>query len=132
MEIFDLVENAGGRVVADDLCNGYRFCYPADGTGTDPIERLIDRYMKRLPCPSRSVIEDRNIHFKKLINWSGAAGVIFIFQKFCTPHLADYPAIAEELKKDSIPVLQVEIDEVGASLGQLKTRFQAFFEMIKG
>jgi benzoyl-CoA reductase subunit C len=132
MTIFDLLETAGGRIVADDLCNGYRFCHPADGTGTDPIERLIDRYMNRFPCPSRSFIEDRIIHFKKLIEWSGAAGVIFIFQKFCTPHLADYPALAEELKGDSIPVLQVEIDEVGGSQGQLKTRFEAFFEMIKG
>ena len=131
LTIFDLVETVGGRVVADDLCNGYRFCCPADGTDTDLLERLIDRYMHRFPCPSRSIIDDRINQFEKLIEWSGAAGVIFIFQKFCTPHLTDYPALAEELKKENIPVLQVEIDEVGGSQGQLKTRFEAFFEMIK-
>lgn len=132
MTVFDLLETAGGRVVADDLCNGYRFCHPADGTGADPMERLINRYMHRFPCPTRSVIGDRIIRVKELIERSGAAGVIFLFQKFCTPHLADYPALADELKKDGIPVLQVETDETISNRGQLKTRFEAFFEMIGG
>ncbi|MBN1691396.1 MAG: 2-hydroxyacyl-CoA dehydratase, partial [Dehalococcoidia bacterium] len=36
MWIFELLEAAGGQVVADDLCNGYRFCQPADGSGANP------------------------------------------------------------------------------------------------
>ncbi|MCX6002678.1 MAG: 2-hydroxyacyl-CoA dehydratase family protein [Chloroflexi bacterium] len=132
MWIFDLIEVAGGKVVADDLCNGYRFCEPADGPGKDPIERLIDRYMHRFPCPARSTIEDRVPRVRELVERSGARGVIFLFQKFCTPHLADYPALAGELKNSGIPVLLVEMDESGNIEGQLKTRFQAFFEIIGG
>ncbi len=132
MWIFDLLEAAGGRVVADDLCNGYRFCEPADGTGADPMERLIDRYIHHFPCPARSNVNDRIVRFRELLHRSGAKGVVFIFQKFCTPHLADYPALADELKKDGVPVLRVEIDESGNIEGQLKTRFQAFFEIIGG
>jgi benzoyl-CoA reductase/2-hydroxyglutaryl-CoA dehydratase subunit BcrC/BadD/HgdB len=130
--IFDLLEAAGGRVVADDLCNGYRFCQPADGSGADPMDRLIDRYVNRFPCPARSNIEDRVPRVKELVEKSGAKGVIFLLQKFCTPHLADYPALAAELKDDGIPVLLVEMDESGNIEGQLKTRFGAFFEMIAG
>ena len=130
--IFDLLEAAGGRVVADDLCNGYRYSQPADGAGADPMERLIDRYIRRFPCPSRSTIQDRVPRVRELVKESGARGVIFLFQKFCTPHLADYPALAAELKNDGIPVLSVEMDESGNIEGQLKTRFGAFFEMIAG
>jgi len=130
--IFDLLEAAGGRVVADDLCNGYRYSQPADGAGADPMERLIDRYIRRFPCPSRSTIQDRVPRVRELVKESGARGVIFLFQKFCTPHLADYPAMAAELKNDGIPVLSVEMDESGNIEGQLKTRFGAFFEMIAG
>ena len=130
MMIFDLIEMSGGRVAADDLCNGYRFCDPADGTGVDPMERLIDRYMRRFPCPARSIVGDRVARVKGLIERSGAVGVIFLFQKFCTPHLADYPALTEELKKYGVPALLVEMDETGSTEGQLKTRFEAFFEMI--
>jgi benzoyl-CoA reductase/2-hydroxyglutaryl-CoA dehydratase subunit BcrC/BadD/HgdB len=132
MWIFDLLEAAGGRVVADDLCNGYRFCEPADGTGSDPMGRLIDRYMHHFPCPSRSNVNDRIVSFMPLAERSGAKGVIFLFQKFCTPHLADYPALSGELKKMGIPSLLVEMDESGNIEGQLKTRFEAFFEIIGG
>jgi benzoyl-CoA reductase/2-hydroxyglutaryl-CoA dehydratase subunit BcrC/BadD/HgdB len=132
MWIFDLLEAAGGRVVADDLCNGYRFCEPADGKGAGPMERLIDRYIHHFPCPARSNVADRIVRFRELVQRSGAKGVVFIFQKFCTPHLADYPALAEELRKVGIPVVKVEIDESGNIEGQLKTRFGAFFEVIGG
>ncbi len=131
MGIFDLLEAAGLRIAADDLCNGYRFCDPSDGTGADPMERLIDRYMHRFPCPARSIVGDRVARLRELIERSGAKGVIFLFQKFCTPHLADYPALAGELKKDGVPVLLVEMDETG-NTEQLKTRFEAFFEIIGG
>jgi benzoyl-CoA reductase/2-hydroxyglutaryl-CoA dehydratase subunit BcrC/BadD/HgdB len=132
MWIFDLLEATGGRVVADDLCNGYRYCDPADGSGANPIDLLIDRYMHRFPCPSRSTIEDRVPRVRELVEKSGAKGVIFLFQKFCTPHLADYPALSEALRNDDIPVLSIEMDESGNIEGQLKTRFGAFFEMIAG
>ncbi|MFA5399501.1 MAG: 2-hydroxyacyl-CoA dehydratase family protein [Dehalococcoidia bacterium] len=132
MWIFDLLEAAGGQVVADDLCNGYRYCEPADGSGADPMDRLIDRYMHRFPCPSRSTIQDRVPRVKELVERAGAKGVIFLFQKFCTPHLADYPALSEALRDEGIAVLPIEMDESGNIEGQLKTRFGAFFEMING
>ena len=130
--IFDLIEAAGGRVVGDDLCNGYRCCEPADGVGAGPMERLIDRYIRRFPCPARSTIQDRVPRVRELVEKSGARGVIFLFQKFCTPHLADYPALAGELKNNGLPVLLMEMDESGNIEGQLKTRFGAFFETIAG
>jgi len=132
MWIFDLLEAAGGRVVADDLCNGRRFCDPNDGQGADPLDRLIDRYMHRFPCPARSIVDDRVPRVKQLVEESGAKGVIFLFQKFCTPHLADYPALSAALRDDGIAVLPIEMDESGNIEGQLKTRFGAFFEMING
>ncbi len=52
--VLDLLEDSGGKVVADDLCTGLRNFQPPSGQGGDPIERLIDRYMNRLPCPARS------------------------------------------------------------------------------
>jgi benzoyl-CoA reductase/2-hydroxyglutaryl-CoA dehydratase subunit BcrC/BadD/HgdB len=130
MRVFDIVETAGGRVAADDLCTGYRFIDPADGSGSTPMDRLIDRYQRRFPCPARSVVGDRNTPIRKLIERSGASGVVFFFQKFCTPHLADYPALSEELKGAGIPVVALEMEETGINEGQLTTRLEGFFEMI--
>jgi benzoyl-CoA reductase/2-hydroxyglutaryl-CoA dehydratase subunit BcrC/BadD/HgdB len=130
MRIYDAVEKAGGRVAADDLCTGYRFIQPADGSGPTPMDRLIDRYQRRFPCPARSVVGERTDPIRGLIERSGARGVVFLFQKFCTPHLADYPALREDLKPTGIPTLLIEMEETGINEGQLTTRLEGFFEMI--
>jgi benzoyl-CoA reductase/2-hydroxyglutaryl-CoA dehydratase subunit BcrC/BadD/HgdB len=64
------------------------------------------------------------------IQRSGSKGVIFIFQKFCTSHLADQPILAEELKRGNIPSILIELEDPGIYEGQLRTRLEAFFEMI--
>ncbi len=54
-----VIEGLGFRITADDLCTGQRGFTPAAGTGDNPMERLMDRIKKRLPCPSRSHPRDR-------------------------------------------------------------------------
>jgi benzoyl-CoA reductase/2-hydroxyglutaryl-CoA dehydratase subunit BcrC/BadD/HgdB len=129
--VLDLLEISGGKVVADDLCTGLRSLEPPSGQGSDPIVRLIDRYMNRVPCPARSRAKDRATLLVRLIERSGARGVVFLFQKFCTPHLADHPILLAELKKKHIPSTTIEMDEAGINEGQMRTRFEAFFEMLR-
>jgi len=130
--VLDLLEDCGGTVAADDLCSGSRWLYPFDGEGDGPLDRLVDRLMKRAPCPARSRAEDRAVHLAGLVEESDARGVVFILQKFCTPHLADLPALTEALKGMGLPSLVIEIEETGLSQGQLRTRFESFFEMLGG
>jgi benzoyl-CoA reductase/2-hydroxyglutaryl-CoA dehydratase subunit BcrC/BadD/HgdB len=128
--ILDVLEESGGRVAADDLCTGLRHFQPAEGTGDSPIDRLIDRYMRRSPCPARTSAVDRAPHLMDLIRQSGARGVVFLLQKFCTPHLADLPILFETLKKEGVPGMIFEMEETGLMEGQLRTRLESFFEMI--
>jgi benzoyl-CoA reductase/2-hydroxyglutaryl-CoA dehydratase subunit BcrC/BadD/HgdB len=127
--VLDIIESSGGRVVADDLCNGFRQMFPPDGIGETPMDRVIDRYMNRFPCPARSRAVDRSRRLLDLARDFGARGVIFVVQKFCTPHLADYPAVSEALKKNGIPSILIEMDETWQMEAQLKTRLESFFEM---
>ncbi len=128
--LMDLIESAGGRVVADDLCTGSRALDPPTGDGDSPRESLIDRLLKRAPCPARSRAEDRLVRLQETITDSRARGVVFVFQKFCTPHLADHPTLARGLQAVGCPNLVLELEETGLNEGQLRTRLQAFFEMI--
>lgn len=128
--VLELLEECGGKVVADDLCTGLRHFYPPSGEGQTATERLIDRYMNRFPCPARSKAETRTPLILQLINDSRARGVIFLFQKFCTPHLADHPILADRLKKVGIPSAAIEMEEAGIGEGQIRTRLAAFFEML--
>lgn len=128
--VLDVLEECGGKVVADDLCTGLRHFQPPSGNGRTATERLIDRYMNKLPCPARSRAEKRKPLIHEVVKQSEARGVVFLFQKFCTPHLADHPFLAEELKKEGIPSLAIEMEETGIGEGQLRTRLEAFFEML--
>lgn len=128
----EILEQSGGLVVADDLCTGLRNFDPPDGKGSDPFERLIDRTMNHFPCPTRSSAEDRIGKILDLMNRSGAHAVIFLFQKFCTPHLGDYPYLSERLRTMKIPSIMVEMEESGVMEGQMRTRFEGFFEMVGG
>jgi benzoyl-CoA reductase/2-hydroxyglutaryl-CoA dehydratase subunit BcrC/BadD/HgdB len=128
--IIDLIEESGGKVAADDMCTGIRHFYPPSGNGNDPVDKVIDRYIRRFPCPSRSRFTDRLPVIINNIRRSRSKGVIFIFQKFCTSHLADQPILAEELKRENIPSILIELEDPGIYEGQLRTRLEAFFEMI--
>ncbi|MBM3300361.1 MAG: 2-hydroxyacyl-CoA dehydratase [Deltaproteobacteria bacterium] len=128
--LLEILEESGGRVVADDLCTGFRWFHAAAGQGKDPIDRLIDRYMNRFPCPSRARSGDRVALLVELVRRSEAKGVVFLFQKFCTPHLADHPVVVEELKKLDIQSIAVEMEETGLNEGRVRTRLEAFFEML--
>jgi benzoyl-CoA reductase/2-hydroxyglutaryl-CoA dehydratase subunit BcrC/BadD/HgdB len=124
------IEECGGRIVGDDLCTGYRHMMPVCGQGSDPVKRLVDRLCRRYPCPARSRAEDRGRQLIGLMKDSAAQGIVFLTQKFCTPHLADYPRIFSMLKKNGYPSLLLEFDEIWQVDGQMKTRLDAFFEII--
>jgi len=129
-DIFDLIASTGGRVAADDLCTGWRRAYPDYGESQDPIDRLFYRHCNRRPCPSRSLAVDRSRVLVDLAARSGAKGVVFMVQKFCTPHLADYPILSDALKAHGLPSLLLEVDETWQAGEQLKNRLESFFDMI--
>jgi benzoyl-CoA reductase/2-hydroxyglutaryl-CoA dehydratase subunit BcrC/BadD/HgdB len=126
--ILETVEAMGFRVVADDLCTGLRSFYPVTGQGGDPLDRLINRTIDRFPCPARHRAKDRFPMLMDLVRRSGAKGVIFLPQKFCTPHLADYPLLAEAFNQEGLPHLLLEMEDSGLTEAH-RTRLEAFLEI---
>jgi benzoyl-CoA reductase/2-hydroxyglutaryl-CoA dehydratase subunit BcrC/BadD/HgdB len=129
--ILETLEDLGFRVVADDLCTGLRSFYPLTAQGDDPLDCIIDRYFHHFPCPARHRAKDRFPLLMDLIQHSGAKGVIFLPQKFCTPHLADYPLLAEAFNKEGLPHILLEIEDSGLPEAH-RTRLEAFLEIHGG
>ena len=123
-------------VVADDLCTGLRSMGTVSESEGDPLEdpigRLINMHKSRVPCPSRARAEDRLTDLLDIIKRSGALGVLFLHQKFCSPHLSDFPYLSSQLRENNIKSIQIEMDETWKASGQLKTRMEGFFEMVRG
>jgi len=131
LRYLDIIEASGGSIVGDDLCTGLRYFDHSDKAVHDPMERIIDRHFTRLPCPARSRGVERAHLLIELARQSKAKGLIFLFQKFCTPHLADYPVIKDMLDQHGLQSIMLEMDETGIMEGQFQTRLEGFFEVIR-
>jgi bzd-type benzoyl-CoA reductase N subunit len=130
--ILSLIQDLGARVVGDDLCNGERYFDTLVSETGDPWEALADRYLRRVPCPCKHAgLDAREKHLLGLVRERGAQGVVFVHKKFCEPHAWDYPPLAAALQKAGIPNLLLET-EATTPLGVVRTRIEAFLEMLEG
>jgi benzoyl-CoA reductase/2-hydroxyglutaryl-CoA dehydratase subunit BcrC/BadD/HgdB len=135
-EVFALFDGCGARVVADDLCTGSRLFAPlGEHTGGgDPFVHLARGLLERPPC-ARTMDPSRPGRLAELVvaaaRASGARGVIGHVLKFCDPYLARLPAVREALREAGLPLLVLEGDCSLRSLGQQRTRIEAFVEMLE-
>ncbi|MFC1970148.1 2-hydroxyacyl-CoA dehydratase [Chloroflexota bacterium] len=129
-EFINLLESSGAQVVTDDTCTGSRYFWNDVIPAGDSLSAIAARYLDRLPCPLRDVTERRRIRrILDLVKDYNVDGVIIALQKFCEPHGFDNPAIERALKENGIPSLFLELD-ITLAPGQLRTRIEAFLEMI--
>lgn len=130
-DIYTVVEEAGGAVVGDDLCTGSRFFSGLVDETDEPIAAIARRYRERVVCPAKHRgLTDRAENLVRLVGEKRAQGVVFFLLKFCDPHAFDYPYLKEALEKAGIPSMVVEVEDRLPADGQLRTRFEAFVEMI--
>jgi benzoyl-CoA reductase/2-hydroxyglutaryl-CoA dehydratase subunit BcrC/BadD/HgdB len=87
--------------------------------------------MQRIPCASRARAEDRWRGWQSRLQQRKVRGVIFLLQKFCTPHLSDIPYLREQLRKKGIPSIVIEMDEGWKVSGQIRTRIDGFMDMMQ-
>lgn len=129
-EYFEIIEEMGATVVADDLCTGSRYFGDLVEESGDPIQSLSARYLNRVPCPRMFGNEQRLSHIVDLMKRFDADAVILSPLKYCDPHLYSAPIIQDRLEKLGISVLRLDREYAPSSIGQLKTRVQAFLEML--
>jgi benzoyl-CoA reductase/2-hydroxyglutaryl-CoA dehydratase subunit BcrC/BadD/HgdB len=130
-DLYGVIESAGGIVVGDDLCTGSRGVDGLVDAGRDPVAAVADRCARRAICPAKHVgITRRGDDLVRQAKASRAQGVMILFLKFCDPHAFDYPYLKSMLDAEGIPSLLVELESQTAVDGQLRTRCEAFMEML--
>jgi len=130
-DIYTIIENYGALILWDDSCSGSRYFEGDIHINGDIIESIGDRYTRKIVCPAKHFsLYARGEHLVDIAKKNNADGVIFVFLKFCDPHAFDYPYIKELLEKEGIPSMLLEIEASLPAEGQLKTRCQAFLEML--
>ena len=140
IELIRLVEESGGNVVADTLCNGARDHFPHTDVGGDPIDALSRRYLGKINCPKTYRANKAGTFEGDVANRFGdigayakefkVNGAILYVYKYCDPFGFEVPARKAYYQSIKVPMLHLEDIYSGGTMGQLKTRIQAFLEMI--
>jgi benzoyl-CoA reductase/2-hydroxyglutaryl-CoA dehydratase subunit BcrC/BadD/HgdB len=131
-EILTLLDDLGVRVADDDLLSCSRRLLMPPSQAEDPFEVLTESYFGMPPCTTKdSPVNERLDYLLEKIHLTDASGVIFYIVKFCEPELFDLPQVVEELKKRGVATLIIDTELHQGLSGQLKTRLEAFVEMIK-
>jgi len=134
----ELVEECGAHVVMDDLCTGSRFFWQDVDETEDPFDGLVRRYLD-IHCPRtlkpqagarEDDLENRFGYIRRFIEDWEAAGAIFYIVRYCDTCELEGPDLKEYLNGLNLPVLMIEDDYSTSTMGQLRTRIQAFLEMI--
>jgi len=129
----EVLDDLGANWVGDDLCTGSRAAWAGSGSLDDPVAALADRLLTRPPCPAKhSSGYDPGQFVVDRARQAAAQGVVLYRLKFCDPHGFDYPRIKEALDAEGLPNILIEVESTGGSTGQLRTRLQAFLEMLAG
>ena len=135
-----LIEESGANVVADSICVGSREYFPEAKTTVSPLEALAERYLRGVDCPRtyrefsgptyQDDLKARFGHIGRAIREFQVDGVIIYILKYCDPFGFEVPATIKYLESLNVPVLHLEDEYSMASIARLRTRIQAFLEMI--
>jgi len=134
-EVFSLFETLGARVVSEDLCTGSRMFHRIDLAPGEDVLRGLARGVLARPACARTLEPARPGGLAGEVlaraRACGARGVIGHTLKFCDPYLARMPGVREALQEAGLPLLVLEGDCTLRSLGQHRTRIEAFLEMLR-
>jgi len=128
--VIRMIEEEGGIVVAEDLCTTMKtFWHPVEEGGPS-LESLVRAMNRRPLCACMHPFEARMDYILELVEEFRIDAVVNYTLKYCHSFLYEAPLVREALEKKDVPVTVLEIGHDMSGHGQLRTRVQAFIEML--
>jgi len=129
--LFDILEGElGARVVIEDHCAGVRPFYHKLAETDDPYRALANGYLDQAPCARMKPLEDGVAFSGKLAREYAVDGVVYAYLKFCACYGVSKKEFLTEFQKQELPILEISSDYSESDYGQLKTRIEAFIEVL--
>ncbi len=142
--LIEMIEGLDANVVMDDICVGSRAYFSDVELTEEPLDGLAYRYLVELKCPRtfreavfgetrKDYMADLESRFGYLGDYTkewNAKGVILQSVRYCDIHGYEVPALKDYLDHIGLPSIYLEHDYSEAALAPLKTRVQAFLEVI--
>lgn len=131
----EVIEDLGGLIVTDVLCFGSKiFWEDVKEDEDDPLMALARYNITESPsCPHTvGVFPERAKFVKDMVRDFGVEGVISQRIQFCDNWGYETKMLQDVMKESDIPFLRLEKEYLLGSVGQLRTRVQAFLETMEG
>lgn len=128
-----IIESCGAVIVAEELCTGLRYFENLVPEKAESIDAMLDGISERylgINCACFTPNVGRMDKLVQLAQDYKADGIINCSLSFCDPYLVESSRVEQTLKEKGIPTLKLETDYGQEDTGQLKTRVEAFLEMI--
>ncbi|MGE4296569.1 MAG: double-cubane-cluster-containing anaerobic reductase [Desulfovibrionaceae bacterium] len=132
-----VIESSGAIIVGEESCIGTRNTRDVVdesaatlGSMDAMIDALTDRYLK-IDCACFTPNTERMDNITAMAKDLKADGVIQYSLMFCQPYGHEAIKVGARLDKEAIPSLAIETDYSMEDIEQLKTRVEAFVEMVK-
>jgi benzoyl-CoA reductase subunit C len=134
-KLWDILSSLDVRLCIDDICFSHRAMTGADdvpvsGDKGQFFRSLASRYLKKPACFRMADLGDKLAKTREEIKTAKIDALIYVSLKFCDTALYFYPFLKEELTSLAVPSLFLEIEHNKTSVGQIRTRIEAFLEMI--
>lgn len=109
--LIDAIEDSGGIVVLEHMCNGLRQIKTDVRQEGDPYKNLARSYLVKPPCPR--MVGEHSIfglsEIKDMVREYRIAGIVFFSIKFCANSQTFWPMFKDSLAGD-VPVKMLEGD----------------------
>jgi benzoyl-CoA reductase/2-hydroxyglutaryl-CoA dehydratase subunit BcrC/BadD/HgdB len=134
-KLHHIVESAGAVVVCEESCTGTRFLShlvqnEKPKSVNEAVKAIAERYLQ-IHCACFTPNEERLDDIVKMAKEYQADGVIHYNLMFCHTYANEAVQVQQRLAEEGIPLLRIETDYSDGDIGQLKTRVEAFLEMIR-
>lgn len=129
-KILTTIEEAGGDIVAYDNCSGIREKQEMVDETKDPIDALAEKYLK-ISCSVMSPNKRRIDDISSICEEFQVDAVIEVVLQACHTFAIEATSVKKHVSEDlDLPYMYIETDYSTHDIGQIKTRIEAFFEMV--
>ncbi|MBL7039639.1 MAG: 2-hydroxyacyl-CoA dehydratase, partial [Pirellulaceae bacterium] len=134
-KLLEIIEKAGAVIVSDTSCTAtqafYQHLAPRDWSLREMLKALAEKKLLPCMCPCFGSFQDRMLRLRELLRVSKADGIIFHELRTCTLFAAEGEFLRRELEEGgSIPLLIVNTDYASSDKEYLRTRVEAFLEIL--
>jgi predicted CoA-substrate-specific enzyme activase len=129
--LLELIEDEiGARVVVEDHCAGLKNVSFQLNEEGDPYQALAEGYLDQAPCARMKPLQERVDLSGELAREYDVDGILYVYLKFCPCYGQTKHEFFKHFQQLGIPILEVPIDYSASDQGQLRTRLEAFIEVL--